>query len=350
MVVHERFQGVVEVRPGRSIFCKHWRLGNSTSANISTTTGKELRRRVTLICVHGTAANHLQFIPFLESLESCLMADHGSSQTPSMPAVTVDCWMYDAVGCGDSPPLPEDDSDAYCDSEQVQDLKALLQNHVYKTNDNNTADDQSTVIMGHSYGPNWIYKLIILLAREEQEQEAMKINISGLILVCSSLCNPKYQLQKGGPPLFRLPLWVLNCMQPFLTNMFLKIGFASATHEKHPQMIADAKHANNQNDMKTVKRYYQAHDWTEDLSDVQTHYYGETDDTANSSTTCTRGRRPLILHGMEDQVIPIQCGQNLANEWNSPIIAVPDASHMILLEQPDAMARHVLEYLRSSTS
>jgi pimeloyl-ACP methyl ester carboxylesterase len=241
--------------------------------------------------------------------------------------------MYDAVGCGDSPPL--EDPDAYCDSEQVQDLKALLRDHVHK----NGNTSQPTFIMGHSYGPNWIYKLIVLLSQEGETN----INISGLILVSSSLCNPRYRLQKGGPPLFRLPLWILNCLQPLLTNLFLKIGFASATHVKHPQMISDAKHANNQNDMNNVRRYYQAHDWAWDLSDIQKHYYGETD-TASS----TSSRPPLIMHGIEDQVIPIQCGQDLANQWNAPIVSVPDASHMILLEQPDTVARHVLEYVRST--
>lgn len=348
MVVEERFADVVELRPGRFIFCKHWRLGSSSGSDANaastnnnnnnnnnryntgttTTTGtirNKETRRITLICVHGTAANHSQFIPFLTSLEARLLPEAKDSPT------VIDCWMYDALGCGESQRLDEN-KDAYCDYEQVQDLKALLQDHVQPTVNDNS---QQTFIMGHSYGPNWIYKLILSLSPKEQ----IDINMSGLILVCSSLGNPKYQLQKGGPPLFRLPLWILNCMQPYLTNVFLNIGFASATHTKHPQMIQDAKHANNRNDMNIVRRYYQSHDWCFDLSDIQIGYYGTTGEPSSSR------RPPLVLHGIEDQVIPIQCGQDLANKWKTEIITVPDASHMILLEQPDTLATHVLGYM-----
>lgn len=304
MVLQERLAETVEIRPGRSIFCRHWRLSNGAKAVAS--------RHVHLVCVHGTAANHQQYLPLLRALETRLV-EQGA------PSVILDCWMYDAIGCGDSPAL--DDADSYVDSEQVQDLESLLRTKILST------QPAKIVFLGHSYGPNWIYKVLL-----ETEDDGL-LQVEGMILVSSSLHNPKHQLQKGGPALFRFPLWLLRCLQPMLTQAFLGIGFAKATREHNPSMIEEAKKANNANDMKVVRHYYRAHDWVEDLQHVKRAYKGE-------ST-----KSPLIVHGVEDQVIPISCGQDLANQWGVPLESMEDASHMVLMEQPHKLASKIARYL-----
>jgi pimeloyl-ACP methyl ester carboxylesterase len=54
----------------------------------------------------------------------------------------------------------------------------------------------------------------------------------------------------------------------------------------------------------------------------------------------------LVMHGTDDEVIPIHCGQALANELDTDLVSIPNASHMILLEQPQVVAEHVLAFLK----
>lgn len=291
--------GLIELRPGRRLNVLRWTL---TAENATST----VTRPINLMCVHGTAANHEQFIPFLEQLES---------QLP--PHVSIHCCLYDAVGCGESPALP--DLAAYGDDEQVQDLFTLATEHLDPT--------LPTYLVGHSYGPNWIYKLLLRLENA--------INVKGLILISSGLSNPKYSLQKGGPGLFRLvPLWLLRCLQPLLTQSFLQMGFSKHTHNQQPALIAAAKTVNNRNDMKIVCIYYQSHDWVSE-SEVKSSLRG-------------RYSPPLILHGIDDQIVPVECGQDLSNAWGVALTTIPNASHMVLLEQPRVVAQHVAHYLLQS--
>lgn len=312
MSAKELASGVIEVRSGRFLFCRHRRV----SSSLAVTSGRDIVN-IALVCMHGTAANHRQFLPFVNALEALILsADHG---------VTLDCWMYDAVGCGDSPVL--DDAAAYSDFEQIKDLMGLFQNHVQ-------TDKTRIFLLGHSYAPNWIYKFI-LQRKDLMTSLSKQVEISGIVIVCSGLQNEQLQMQKGGPTLFRAPLWLLNCLQPLLTKIFLRIGFAKKTHFDNPEMIKEAEFANNKNNMQVVRLYYQSHDWLQDLEQVQNCY-------RESGTSLA----PLVLHGTEDQVIPIPCGQDLANRWHVPLVAVPDASHMIFLEQPAVVARHVFDYLQ----
>ncbi len=306
MTINECLAEAVEVRPGRFLFCRHCNVSSECQAEQS----------MILVCLHGTAANHAQFLPFVRALEVLVLSGN--------QAINIHCWMYDAVGCGNSPAIY--DTAAYSDVEQVQDLMSLVQ-MVAQT------ENQPLFILGHSYAPNWIYKFIL---QQEENLSMQQIKLSGIIIVSSGLYNPKYQMQKGGPALFRSPLWLLKCLQPILTKIFLRLGFARVTHSEKPQLIQDAKSANNRNDMNIVRQYYQAHDWLQDLADVQKYYY--------ERRIC---RPPLILHGIQDEVIPILCGQDLANRWNVPLISVPDASHMVFLEQPTIVAGHVFEYMFS---
>jgi pimeloyl-ACP methyl ester carboxylesterase len=177
--------------------------------------------------------------------------------------------------------------------------------------------DHPIYFLGHSSGPTWIFKWL---------QQPNSISIAGLILVSTGVQNS--DLMVGGPLLFRaLPLWLLRCLQPLLTQTFLKIGFAQLTH---PELIQAAKESNNTNDMQVVCFYYQAHDWLEDISSF-------------------RSLRTLVLHGVEDGVIPIRYGQVVAIQLDTKLIAVENASHMVLLEQPAEVAEQILLFWRNKS-
>lgn len=289
-----------EVRPGRTL--------NVLECTLNDKVGGSKATAIRLICVHGTAANHEQYLPFLQDLAE------------QLPNITFHCLLYDAVGCGRSPKLPKKSD--YSDEQQVEDLIAL----VNRQDTGLEASGLPIFFVGHSYGPNWIYKLLL-----RQKDRDRKTKIAGLVLLSSGVANPKYSLQKGGPKLFSLPVWFLKCLQPLLSQSFMKLGYSSHTHDNRPELIRAAKEASNTNDMTVVCHYYQSHDWIAS-QDIVTHlqpFYPT----------------PLILHGQDDQIVPLECGQALCNAWNVPLTVVPDASHMVNLEQPKHVAKHVAAYI-----
>jgi len=337
---------LLELRPGRRINVFHWTLNEAPPNGDTRDSRRGVQRTVmNLICVHGTAANHQQFIPLFTCLQKeCLLR---SSSTPNDKEVSIHCWSYDAMGCGESPALPHRTD--YSDEEQVKDLSALLMDHVVDLT-------CPTYLVGHSYGPNWIYKLLLQLRQQpsfRDEDDATTnnhnnklhtMNLQGLILISSGVADPKYSLQTGGPALFRvIPLWLLKCLQPLLTQSFLHMGFSPNTHRTNPTLIATAKDSNNQNDMSIVCRYYQSHDWMTAEEIVALRLPDPQDSHPQ--------RPPFILHGEDDQILPVQCGQDLCNAWGGvhathvPLTIIPNASHMVLVEQPQNVAQLIYQYL-----
>lgn len=294
-MVQEALAELVEIRAGREIFCRHWILGDVGKASKLQT--------INLVCVHGTAASHEQFLPLWKALDSINKTKSGN--------LCIHCFAFDAIGCGNSPKLS--DERAYQDSEQVKDLEILIEKFVNPK--------FKTFYLGHSYGPTWIYKYLRQPKQKEQQ------STTPLILIATGLkCK---ELQVGGPALFKFaPLWLLNCIQPLLTSVFLKIGFSTWTRQNNHQLIAEARTANNQNDMQVCSYYYRAHDWLSKLDE-------------NNSPPPS-----LVLHGIEDEIIPIKCGQDLANHMKTGFVTISNASHMVLLEQPDEVAEHVFSFLQ----
>jgi hypothetical protein len=79
------------------------------------------------------------------------------------------------------------------------------------------------------------------------------------------------------------------------------LGFARHTHSTNPKLVQEAKHANNANDMQVIHHYYCNHGWVEDgtiaFLKIEKTY-----------------RMLLILHAVQDGIIPIEQGQELANQ------------------------------------
>lgn len=294
-MIQEVLAEIIEVRPGRRIFCRHWVLGDEGISATQTCTNT-----INLVCVHGTAASQEQFLPLWKALNDLM--------TPS-DKIRIHCLSFDAIGCGNSPKLKEEL--AYQDSEHVNDLEALTKKYL---------DLQfKTFFLGHSYGPTWIFKY--LQQRRKKQQDFM----APVILIGSGLrCD---ELKVGGPALFRLPVFILNCLQPLLSSSFMKIGFSSWTHKNNPKLISEALKGNNQNDMQVCSYYYRAHAWLSEVENV-------------------KSRPALILHGVEDGVVPLKCGQQLANHLKTSLVSIENASHMVHLEQTNEVAKHVWSFLQ----
>ena len=392
---------IMEIRPGRNLFCRHKTVLQRHSWENEK---REDIENVHLVCIHGTAASHDQFLPLLDHLKKNINNNNNSNNNIRRHSKTnVHAWMYDAVGCGRSPDPPStfatgssssSSSSPYSDEEQVLDLDAFLRRFVIrkmrKEEEQQQHQQQQELVvdttksrvffLAHSYGPNWVYKWMKYNNRRQQQEikerkelSSDHVAVEGLVLISTGLLddddrNRKQLLVKGGPAIFKYcPLWILNCLQPTMTELFLKMGYSQHTHATKPQMIIEARHANNGNNMKTVCQYYNSHDWIS--HDELQKFYNDfiCSRTSEPPTSVTTGKRRrnvkvLVVHGVEDQIIPIDKGQIVANilmpptnpkqldenepdSINNNLFVVEDASHSIMQEQPDVLSKHILQFV-----
>lgn len=281
--------GPVEIRPGRTLYIRNLSLGDAS------------RPDVNLICLHGTAASHQQYLPLLGALDKMLQPI-GSSLT---------CWLYDGVGLGDSPIVT--DPNAYSDEEQQADLHAILE-RVDKT--------RPTIFMGHSYGPMGMLKYL---------QKHPLESLQGCIFLSTGFHDGPVPLENGGPGIFKLPLFLLSCLQSLMTESFLNMGLDASAD---PALVDAARKDCNANDMWVVQQYYKSNRWlssseAKEIIPLQT-------------TPC------LVVHGATDKIIPIKSGQFVANQLQSELVVVENASHLVLVEQPEVVAKAILNFLSTS--
>lgn len=164
--------GIEEIRPGRRLFVRQWILDGGVDGGSKTKTIASLPKsrshgpsnsetlmgnnvELQLVMVHGMCATELQYHEMLHAIEKemIVLEDNNDdtatfNQTTSM---TIHCVLYDMVGCGQSPVVP--DWGAYSRNEHIQDLHAivkrgrdsLLLSKGYRI---------PTILVAHSYGPS----------------------------------------------------------------------------------------------------------------------------------------------------------------------------------------------------
>jgi pimeloyl-ACP methyl ester carboxylesterase len=263
-------EGIEEIRSGRSLFCREIQLGGETS-------------KFNLVLLHGTCAASAQFDLLLDALEKEGLSSH--------------CYLYDAVGCGRSPMLPT--FDAYHTNEQILDLKAILDTRIEQT--------RPTLILGHSYAPT-----IILRYLAQNKQSCVR----ACIFLSTAIHGGPLPIPDGGHPIFKLPVFLLKCLQPTLTKGFLQIAFDPSAD---PALIEASRVSSNKFDMAMCQWYHRHHQF------------------ANQEEAMAAKALPvLILHGVSDGVIPKEGGQHLADclGENSVFKLVDNASHQVMEERP----------------
>ena len=287
MVLTENFAGEVEVRPGRRLFVRKVTIGSTISTGPA---------QLQLICVHGTCATEKQYQLFLESIDKLL-------QTKK-----ISCLLFDNVGCGQSPSLEE--WDAYCNREIRADLEAIIENHADPT--------LPTVLIGHSYAPSIFLPLL-------QERPELVPKLSGCILLCTAVRSEHLPHSDGGHYVMRLPVAILRCFQKQLTEGFLHL----AVHPDHVALKDAVRSNSNANDIRVAKAYHRQMIWAS-----EEHLAG----IAHVPT--------LILHGADDGVIPVECGQHLQNKLpRSKLVVLDRSSHLVMIEQPDQAAQEAVTFL-----
>jgi pimeloyl-ACP methyl ester carboxylesterase len=291
----------------------------------------------------------------LEALHQLIIKDTGGELTydydtnnPSDHNVSIQCLLPDLMGCGQSPAASAATNDsstnkskdhAYSNEEIMADLTALMETHV--------DPNLPVVMMGHSYACNVI--LPMLLAKEHKFP-----NLTACIFLSSAVRCPENPNPDGGHWMLRSPYVpdiLLNYLQPTMTNAFVEM----AVHPDHVELRERVKEASNGNSMRTARAYHRNHKWYDLDLPAATTDYSRTDLDVPI----------LVVHGAEDAIIPVAAGRSLASALSSvslssahstehtsgatskvEFVTVERARHLVMMEQPDEVARAVWKFLR----
>lgn len=360
----QEFAKVVEIRKGRQIYLRKVVLDG---VPITTTTTAERPNSLQMIFVHGICGTEQQYQLVLQSIHDQFQSMAESSTSSSLPksTFTITCWFYDQVGCGQSPILPYYNDYSY--KETQDDLKALLlaERSEQKYDFPTPLSQLPTIVVGHSYGPSIFIPLL-------QANPNLLPHWIGLVLISTSVRCPHLPLADGGHVIMRLPVVLLQCLQSQMTEAFIEL----AVDPKHTELRDIIRIASQKNNMMVAKSYHRHAKWMTMLQ-LQQAVWRSREHMSNAVPPVHPYPPPLptlIIHGTNDGVTPIECGQYMYNELSSssssypstptinsnnndhsvttsstppPITFVPIdvASHMVMIEQPNETAKAIVNFI-----
>ena len=365
MTFKEEFGSIVEIRSGRQIYLRKVVLTNrpeddTDGATTKTTIQNTERPNLQMIFVHGICGTELQFQSVLQSMHDQLLP------VATGVSFTISCWLYDQVGCGQSPILSNYNDYRY--EETQADLKALLMAEQNPIHDFPTPSSSlPTIVVGHSYGPSVFVPLLL-------SDLNLLPNLIGVVLISTSVRCSHLPLADGGHVIMRLPTFVLQCLQSQLTEAFIRI----AVHPKHTELHDIIRTASQQNNMFVAQSYHRSAKWMT-MSQLHQTIDRSSHETPIAITAPNVPQSPpqqalptLIIHGTDDGVTPIECGQYMYNELlsfgrSSPdndettttpflptppsppvtFVAIDVASHMVMIEQPHETALAIVNFIQS---
>ncbi len=240
-------KGLKEVRPGRKLMCRKVTFvqdhNNENDHDVQTKT---------LLFIHGSCAASAQYDSLLEHLA---MKQSEEKKTKFV------CYLYDQLGCGESI-HPPNDWYAYSSSELGQDLLSITESIIDSINETNS----SLYIVGHSHGVSQSIKLINAIEDKEQSNGSNSISnkIDGTILIGGGLKDSQCDVvNDGGHWIFTyMPIFLLNRMQPSLSEGFVNAAFHPSTSDK---MKEAALVQSNCNDMAMCKAFYRQQQYADSL-------------------------------------------------------------------------------------
>lgn len=381
-MVREVFAGLKEVRPGRTLFVREWILGAPSSS-------KEDHHEVDLdlVCVHGSCATEAQFHEMCRELCDQILTARAATSNQAQEQTTrssskkqplIRCILYDMLGCGQSPVVQN--WDAYAPDELEQDLGAIVQLYARDpiSKSSSAASSVPLYFCSHSYGPHIVLSWLKKQQDKEQEEIGTHSNnntkdsaasiasvsrrVHGFIFL-GTCVEPPYA--EGGHMIFRLPLWVLRCIQSYLTRAFVEKSIHPSNHSLRKFCLSN----NDKNDMFMVQAFYRQTKWmTPD--DFQKSIIGpvilghdkgvgELDQNDNARW---KSRRMLAIHGVEDGILSVESGQYMVNFLKSQsqrhedgtkdyleikFVTIEKASHLVHLEKAREVAMHIHQFLQS---
>ncbi|CAK9015599.1 unnamed protein product [Durusdinium trenchii] len=272
--------------------------------NISWRSGQELLKQATLVEVRpGRKLRVLRQEPREPKMPTCLLV-HGSAASltqylalaEALKTLGYGVVCYDWLGCGlsDKP----DHWESYAFDELLYDLKAIW----------DAKWPGKYFVVGHSFGSHLVLRLGAMLADTMLAGDT----IAGLILLGAAKQFPE------GHPIFRLPVFVLQWLQPSLTKAFLQMALAS----NDPELIQQETDGCNANPMYMCKAYYRQ---VRNVSD---------DEIAKC-----RGQDGIVS---ASDVEALAVAMPLAQ-----MKTVANAGHVPMLEEPGKVAELIDEFIKS---
>lgn len=207
----------------------------------------------------------------------------------------------DLFGLGESEKPRSFFSNPYSFTELDLDLHTIFTRYANKNN----------IVMGHSYGG----ALAVSLATDFQNK------INKLILINPTHAEPKTQL----PPVFRYPAFVLQWIRPKLEKAFNEAGYDQSTSQT---LINEENIANRKNEMYVIKAMVKG------MKTIR-------------KIDVSRLQMPvLIIIGETDKIIlPENVKIFYQKIPHHEIHVVPQAAHMVMLEQPQKTNELILAFL-----
>eukprot|EP00747_Dinoflagellata_sp_TGD_P192392 gnl/TRDRNA2_/TRDRNA2_57169_c0_seq1.p1 gnl/TRDRNA2_/TRDRNA2_57169_c0~~gnl/TRDRNA2_/TRDRNA2_57169_c0_seq1.p1 ORF type:complete len:331 (+),score=43.19 gnl/TRDRNA2_/TRDRNA2_57169_c0_seq1:49-1041(+) len=278
---------IEEVRPGRQLCVLH---KPPSSPSLPT-----------LFLVHGSCASFSQYVPLAAAL----------SERRGYGIVA-----WDWLGCGRS--SKPDNWSAYHPDELYADMAAVWQKYCTRQGEEFVVAKQ-TYIVAHSFGCHLAMRLALLLQSSEDT------SMAGLVLLSSALQLPE------GHPIFRLPVFLLNRLQPSMTEAFVSVAF---TENANADLLRKERDGCNRNPMYMCKAYYrQIRNLPEsEIRKVRAH--------------------TLVVHGTSDGIVRKEGVQALVAALPGAVaeVATVEASHNLMLECPDVVARIVANFVSKHLS
>lgn len=257
---------------------------------------------LTLFCIHGSMANQNQFGDLLTALQKDL-----AQQDRKYNVV-----CFDALGCGESDKPKDMTGDTYSPENILLDAVSVLQ---YCGSDN-------IIIISHSFGTSITARLI---------QTPVAEKVKAVILMGTTKSIPD-----GGHPIFKLPVFILECLQPKLSAGFVKIAFSPKTDEELKHKILAQS---NRNEMSVCKAFYSKFKWAKDRD-----------------WTALRSTPVLILQGKDDMITSFDGAQLLFDTFfsgegaldHNRLVAIPDAGHQLMQEKPVQCSSAIIDFLNAT--
>ena len=315
MVFIEEFADVVEIRQSRRIFLRKISIGNSQPSDGSSAV------HVQFILVHGLCGTEQQFHLFLESLDKLLASS-------SDKRYFVSCFLYDSIGCGQSPSLS--DWEAYSNEEIRADFEALISLHNAAKISVAPSLTLPTLLLGHSYAPS----IFLPSLHQRNQGPPLLPNLVGIVLINTALRGSDFNIPDGGHVIMRLPVFILNCIQSLLTEGFLNM----AVHPNHVFLRDEIRKLSQKNDMRVAQAYHRHMEWAHPFHLHKAIWRGNNEIIPS-----------LILHGADDGLTPVECAQHIHNQLlktqKSDLVIMDEACHLVMVEQPDLTAKAVFNFM-----
>lgn len=291
-----------EIRPGRKLMCRKVTINGSESKHNDSNDSTVQPVDCTFLFIHGSCAASSQYDSLLEKL----------SEVNNSKKIHV--HSYDQLGCGESK-HPSNDWNAFSSSEHGGDLLAIVQSII-----NTMHKDSKFFITAHSYGVSQTIKCLLSMDADKLSR------VDGAILIGGGLKDgPTNLTNDGGHWVFSyIPMILLKAMQPGLSRNFADAAF----HPVNTRLKETSLLASSQNEMEMCKAFYR-----------QQKY-------ATSEEARSLDKKTMVIHGLNDMILPLAVGEHLHRSLgNSEFHAIPYCSHQVFQEEPEKVAKLMLEFV-----